>query len=90
MKTDPCACPSLETTAKADNILDDVKTYCPLDLYSGSEERMHRAIAGLWASWEAADGAGNNWRVYIDGKRVDPNVVGACPCTRYSILMTEV
>jgi hypothetical protein len=88
MEKDPRACPSLVTTAEAENSLDDVRTYCPLDLYSGNEERMHRAIDGLWASWEATGGAGNNWRVYIDGKRVDPNTVGACPCARYSILMT--
>ena len=44
--------------------------FCPLDLFSGDENRMSKAFTGLWETWEQSEGKGNNWRVYVDGKAI--------------------
>ncbi|KAF7317203.1 Inositol-pentakisphosphate 2-kinase [Mycena chlorophos] len=46
--------------------------YCPLDLYSGDEDRMRTALEALWDGWERSGGEGNNFRVFLDGKRLAP------------------
>ncbi|WWC70892.1 uncharacterized protein I206_104844 [Kwoniella pini CBS 10737] len=49
--------------------------FCPLDLFSSDEVRMRSAIKGLWGMWTESDGQENNWRVFIDGERVNPNQI---------------
>ncbi|ORX37294.1 inositol-pentakisphosphate 2-kinase, partial [Kockovaella imperatae] len=46
--------------------------YNPLDLFSGQQARMKKALEGLWLGWEASEGRKNNWRVYVDGQVVLP------------------
>ncbi|ODO10002.1 hypothetical protein I350_02226 [Cryptococcus amylolentus CBS 6273] len=43
---------------------DDEKDYDPLDLFSGQEQRIERALDALWTTWETSHGRGNNWRVF--------------------------
>ncbi|KAK4053180.1 hypothetical protein OIV83_001915 [Microbotryomycetes sp. JL201] len=47
--------------------------YCPLDLYSGDEARVNKAVKALWSGWEASHGSANNLRIFVDGKRVEPH-----------------
>ncbi|WWC62721.1 uncharacterized protein I303_105318 [Kwoniella dejecticola CBS 10117] len=47
--------------------------FCPLDLYSGDEGKMRKAIKGLWGIWTESEGQENNWRVFTNGERVNPN-----------------
>ncbi|WWC96243.1 hypothetical protein V866_003110 [Kwoniella sp. B9012] len=47
--------------------------FCPLDLYSGEEVRMKKAINGLWGIWEQSQGKENNWRVFVNGERTSPD-----------------
>ncbi|WVW84830.1 hypothetical protein I302_106865 [Kwoniella bestiolae CBS 10118] len=49
--------------------------FCPLDLYSGDESRMRKAINGLWGIWQESGGKENNWRVFVNGERVIPDRV---------------
>lgn len=46
--------------------------YCPLDLFSGSRERLEIALEGLWNSWTQSNGAINNLRIFHFGKMVLP------------------
>ncbi|KAI9465964.1 inositol-pentakisphosphate 2-kinase [Lactarius psammicola] len=46
--------------------------YCPLDLFSGSRERLEIALEGLWNSWMQSNGAINNLRIFHYGKMVLP------------------
>lgn len=55
--------------------LDEDAGYCPIDLYSGDETRVRKALAGLWNTWSKTDGKKNNLRVNIDGKAVLPSNV---------------
>ncbi|KAF9227734.1 DUF941-domain-containing protein [Gyrodon lividus] len=51
----------------------DISTqYCPLDLYSGDEARMRRAIHDLWSGWVQSDGALNNLRLFLSGEMLKP------------------
>jgi inositol-pentakisphosphate 2-kinase len=47
--------------------------YCPLDLYSGQEERIETALRALWDDWAESGGARNNLRVFVDGEIVRPS-----------------
>jgi len=47
-------------------------TFCPLDLYSGKEERIRCALQALWDDWLASSGTINNLRVFANGKLVEP------------------
>jgi len=49
--------------------------YCPLDLFSGSKERVETAIGGLWDSWVQSNGSINNLRIFSHGKMVLPSDV---------------
>jgi len=49
--------------------------YCPLDLFSGSKERVEIAIEGLWDSWVQSNGSINNLRIFSHGKLVLPSDV---------------
>ncbi|TFY82194.1 hypothetical protein EWM64_g1818 [Hericium alpestre] len=47
--------------------------YCPLDLFSGTSERVTKATHGLWDSWMQSGGAVNNLRIFSDGKMLKPS-----------------
>lgn len=51
--------------------------YCPLDLYSGDETRVARAVSALWKAWEVSEGAANNLRFFYEGTRVEPTDVSS-------------
>ncbi|KAJ7461581.1 inositol-pentakisphosphate 2-kinase [Mycena latifolia] len=46
--------------------------YCPLDLYSGDELRVKKALSSLWDAWANSDGAVNSFRVFVRGKKITP------------------
>ncbi|BGO97923.1 Inositol-pentakisphosphate 2-kinase [Rhodotorula toruloides ATCC 204091] len=46
--------------------------FCPLDLYSGDPPRVHKALEQLHATWVSSEGAINNLRIFLDGKKVLP------------------
>ncbi|GAA5953915.1 hypothetical protein JCM3765_000690 [Sporobolomyces pararoseus] len=46
--------------------------FCPLDLYSGDESRIRRAVDSLFSLWEDSNGESNNFRIFVDGQRVEP------------------
>ncbi|KAJ7217091.1 inositol-pentakisphosphate 2-kinase [Mycena pura] len=46
--------------------------YCPLDLYSGDESRVMKALNALWDAWKESDGAVNNLKVFVRGNKIDP------------------
>lgn len=48
--------------------------YCPLDLFSGNPERIKLALKSLWSSWVATDGTVNNWKMFVAGILVRPQV----------------
>lgn len=48
--------------------------FCPLDLYSGDEERVTKAIHTLWDVWIGSSGAVNNLRVFVEGQMVKPTI----------------
>ncbi|KXN86936.1 Inositol-pentakisphosphate 2-kinase [Leucoagaricus sp. SymC.cos] len=50
-----------------------VNNYCPLDLFSGRADRVHRAVSHLWDAWEHSDGSVNNLKVFARGKVVLPS-----------------
>jgi inositol-pentakisphosphate 2-kinase len=58
-----------------------VTNYCPLDLFSGDERRIAKAINALWDAWVASDASMNNLKIFAGGKFVTPSdvslVVGA-------------
>lgn len=47
--------------------------FCPLDLYSGDEHRVRRALCGLWTGWVRTDGGINNLRIFVDGCVLRPS-----------------
>ncbi|KAI5475026.1 inositol-pentakisphosphate 2-kinase [Pseudohyphozyma bogoriensis] len=48
-------------------------SYCPLDLFSSDKNRVELAIERLWDGWVASSGKANNLRLFLDGKRLDPD-----------------
>ncbi|KAF5358426.1 hypothetical protein D9756_001462 [Leucocoprinus leucothites] len=52
-----------------------VNNYCPLDLFSGSADRVRKAIDSLWDAWEQSNGGVNNLKVFASGKVVEPDKV---------------
>ncbi|KAG2062523.1 hypothetical protein BDR04DRAFT_110289 [Suillus decipiens] len=48
-------------------------TYCPLDLFSGNEIRVRRALGSLWAGWYESHGSFNNLRFFVEGKMAKPD-----------------
>ncbi|KAJ7137800.1 inositol-pentakisphosphate 2-kinase-domain-containing protein [Mycena epipterygia] len=46
--------------------------YCPLDLFSGDESRVKKALASLWDAWTNSDGTVNNLRVFVRGTKIGP------------------
>jgi inositol-pentakisphosphate 2-kinase len=57
---------------KARQGLTVVTGYCPLDLYSGDEPRVRKALSGLWDAWVDSNGTLNNFRVFVRGKKIHP------------------
>ena len=49
--------------------------YCPLDLFSGEEERIKHAISNLWDAWITSDGAINNLKIFVRGNLIKPSEV---------------
>lgn len=49
--------------------------YDPMDLYSGDEGRVQKALSDLWTAWRETKGRSNNWKVCVDGKAVHPEDV---------------
>jgi inositol-pentakisphosphate 2-kinase len=62
--------------------------YCPLDLFSGSRERLEIALEGLWNSWTQSNGAINNLRIFHYGKMLLPTDVG--PRVSLSPILTRI
>jgi len=52
-----------------------ITEYCPLDLFSGNEERVLNAIRCLWNAWVASDATVNNLKIFAGGKFVKPSDV---------------
>ncbi|KAI0934580.1 hypothetical protein AcV5_006377 [Taiwanofungus camphoratus] len=46
--------------------------YCPLDLFSGVESRVRRALRALWDAWIGSSGSINNMRVFVKGRAINP------------------
>ncbi len=44
--------------------------YDPLDLYSGEEGRMEKAVNALWKDWKESEGKTNNFRLFWNGQLV--------------------
>ena len=53
--------------------------YDPLDLFASEDERVERALEGLWGIWTSSDGLKNNWRVFLNGKPLKPDQVSHLP-----------
>jgi inositol-pentakisphosphate 2-kinase len=51
--------------------------YCPLDLFSGDERRIDKALRDLWAGWIDSNGTMNNMRIFTHGKMLKPTEVCA-------------
>ncbi|PVG01131.1 hypothetical protein CPB86DRAFT_782039 [Serendipita vermifera] len=47
--------------------------YCPLDLFSGKEERVRKALTSLWNSWIENDGQINNLKIFVTGQVISPS-----------------
>lgn len=62
-----------------------VSTYCPLDLFSGDEARVRKALRNLWKAWVESQGNANNLRFFIEGQMVDPGDVSSVFCCLFSI-----
>lgn len=49
--------------------------YCPLDLFSGDETRIVRAIHALWDAWISSNATANNLKIFARGKFLKPSEV---------------
>ena len=65
-----------------------VSTYCPLDLFSGDEARVRKALQNLWEAWVESQGKANNLRLFVQGEMVDPSDVSSASCCFNLILTT--
>ncbi|CAL1694416.1 unnamed protein product [Somion occarium] len=46
--------------------------YCPLDLYSGEEKRVRKALDVLWDAWVGSSGGVNNFKIFVEGHMLRP------------------
>ena len=68
----------LKTTESEDVALG----FCPLDLDSGNEERITKALHTLWDIWIGSSGGVNNLRVFVEGQMLKPSTLvrrDVCP-----------
>ena len=49
--------------------------YCPLDLFSGDETRILKAIHALWGSWISTNATTNNLKIFSRGNILKPSQV---------------
>ena len=49
--------------------------YCPLDLYSGDETRIVKAIHALWDGWISSNATANNLKIFARGNFLRPSEV---------------
>ena len=49
--------------------------YCPLDLFSGDETRVAKAIHALWDGWISSNATANNLKIFARGKFLKPSEV---------------
>lgn len=49
--------------------------YCPLDLFSGDQERIRKALRDLWDAWVGSNGTINNLKIFVHGSNIAPNDV---------------
>ena len=49
--------------------------YCPLDLFSGDETRIIKAIHALWGGWISSNATANNLKIFAGGKFLKPSEV---------------
>lgn len=60
---------------KTSSALHPEQGFCPLDLFSGNEERIRKYLHSLWTSWLSTNGEINNLRIFYDGKVIRPTAV---------------
>ena len=60
----------------------EMTEYCPLDLFSGDECRILKAIHNLWNGWVSSNATINNLKIFAEGKFLTPSEV--CLNTVYS------
>ena len=51
--------------------------YCPLDLFSGDETRIIKAIHALWGGWISSNATANNLKIFARGKFLKPSEVSS-------------
>ncbi|KAF8965222.1 inositol-pentakisphosphate 2-kinase [Flammula alnicola] len=51
----------------------EVTDYCPLDLFSGDEPRITKAVHSLWDAWVVSNATANNLKIFARGKFVTPS-----------------
>lgn len=61
-----------------------VTDYCPLDLFSGRESRVLKAVRCLWDAWITSDATANNLKIFAAGQFVRPSEVSLL-CRRSSV-----
>jgi inositol-pentakisphosphate 2-kinase len=52
--------------------------YCPLDLFSGDETRIVKAIHALLGGWISSNATANNLKIFARGKFLKPSEVSFC------------
>ncbi|GAA5900671.1 inositol-pentakisphosphate 2-kinase [Sporobolomyces salmoneus] len=57
---------------RSGSLNDHAEGYCPLDLYSGEEARVRKAVDDLFSLWVSSDGEANNFRIFHSGTRATP------------------
>ncbi|PPQ93233.1 hypothetical protein CVT25_015231 [Psilocybe cyanescens] len=72
VKTQTCRF-CMQTHLRAHKGQQIVTNYCPLDLFSGDEGRIIKAICSLWDGWVASDATANNLKIFARGKFVTPS-----------------
>ena len=56
-------------------MITDAVQYCPMNLFNRDQKRIEKGVEGLWNGWIKTEGTGNNFRIALDGKWLNPNDV---------------